>query len=89
DRLKRVEVVVQNGQAPLPAALPAEWLSVERAGQRVSFLMSGAGEPAGGGSLRRWFPEPARIDLRDASLREIFLALAQGEARPGRIQEVA
>lgn len=73
---RRVDVVTRGAEL-LPDALPAEWLGVERAGPRISFLLSGAGEP-GGASLRRWFPEPARIEVRDASLREIFVAMARG-----------
>lgn len=84
DRLRRVDVVTRNGADLLPAELPAEWLSVERAGPRVSFVLRDEGGPPGGADLRRWFPEPARIDVRAASLREIFVALARSGA--GRIQ---
>ncbi|HEY0023921.1 MAG TPA: ABC transporter ATP-binding protein [Longimicrobium sp.] len=88
ERLKRVDVVTRSG-AVAPAAFPAEWLSVERAGPRISFLLSGA-ERGGdaGNDLRRWFPEPARIEVREASLREIFVALARGNAET-RTEEVA
>jgi ABC-2 type transport system ATP-binding protein len=89
ERLKRVDVVTRNGSEPQPAAFPSEWLSVERSGPRISFLLSG---PGGGGDagddLRRWFPEPARIEVREASLREIFVALARGNAEM-RTKEVA
>ena len=81
---RRVDVVVRNGAALLPSALPPEWLGVERSGPRISFLLSGAAEL--GGNLRRWFPEPARIEVRDASLREIFVAMARGNVAQ---QEVA
>jgi ABC-2 type transport system ATP-binding protein len=89
ERLQRVEVVTANGSVPLPVRLPAEWLAVERSGPRISFLLSGAGSPAGGAELRGWFPEAARIDVRAASLREIFVALAQGNCGQTRTQEVA
>lgn len=74
-RLKRVEVTTGNGAAPLPAVLPPEWISAERAGGRVSLLVSEAGEVEGA-SVRRWFPDPARIEVRAPSLREIFVAFA-------------
>ena len=89
ERLKRVDVVTGNGTEPLPARLPAEWLAVERSGSRISFLLSGAGSPADGAELRGWFPEAARIDVRAASLREIFVALARGSAWHTRTEEVA
>lgn len=87
DRFRRVEVVSRDGAGPLPARLPAEWLSVERSGPRVSFFLSDAGEGTDVADLRRWFPEPARIDVRAASLREIFVALARGDAEPIRTEE--
>jgi ABC-2 type transport system ATP-binding protein len=76
-RLKRVEVMTGNGSASVPGELPPEWLSVERSGARVSLLVSDESGLIRGESLRRWFPEPARIDVRAASLREIFVALAK------------
>lgn len=89
EQLKRVDVVTRPGAEALPAALPPEWLSVERSGPRISFLLSGAEGPGGrGDDLRRWFPEPARIEVREASLREIFVALARG-GNESRTQEVA
>ena len=39
EQLKRVDVVTRSGAVALPAALPAEWLSVERSGPRISFLL--------------------------------------------------
>ncbi|HEY0154881.1 MAG TPA: ABC transporter ATP-binding protein [Longimicrobium sp.] len=89
ERLKRVDVVAANGAMPLPARLPAEWLAVERSGPHISFLLSGAGSQAGGAELRGWFPEASRIDVRAASLREIFVALAQGNGGETRFREVA
>jgi hypothetical protein len=89
ERLKRVDVVTRAGAEAPPAALPAEWLSVERSGPRISFLLSGADRGGDAGDdLRRWFPEPARIEVREASLREIFVALARGNTGT-RTEEVA
>jgi ABC-2 type transport system ATP-binding protein len=89
ERLKRVDVVTRTGAVALPASLPAEWLSVERSGPRISFLLSRAdGGGDAGDDLRRWFPEPARIEVREASLREIFVALARGNTGT-RTEEVA
>jgi ABC-2 type transport system ATP-binding protein len=90
EQLKRVDVVTRSGAEVLPAAFPAEWLSVERSGPRISFLLSGAhGGGDAGDDLRRWFPEPARIEVREASLREIFVALARGntETRTGEVAQ--
>jgi ABC-2 type transport system ATP-binding protein len=89
ERLKWVEVMAQGGEPRLPHAVPADWLSVERSGGRIRLLLSGAAAEGGGPALRRWFPEPARIDVRPASLREIFVALTRNSAGPAPIQEVA
>ncbi|MBA4156113.1 MAG: ABC transporter ATP-binding protein [Gemmatimonadetes bacterium] len=84
DRFKRVEVVTGNGAGLLPVELPADWLSVERSGPRVSFFLSRAGRALENEGLRQWFPEAGRIDVRDASLREIFVAVArENHANPG------
>jgi ABC-2 type transport system ATP-binding protein len=88
ERLKRVDVVTRSGAEVLQTAFPAEWLSVERSGPRISFLLSGADGPGVGDDLRRWFPAPARIEVREASLREIFVALARGNTGTGT-EEVA
>ena len=88
DQLKRVDVVTRNGVELPPSAHPAEWLSVERSGPRISFVLSDAAGSSDGVALRRWFPEPARIEVRPASLREIFVALASSGAGRTHTEEV-
>jgi ABC-2 type transport system ATP-binding protein len=88
ERFKRVDVLIADGPSPRPAELPADWLSVEHSGQRLSFLF-----PSGNGSehdeLQGWFPNAARIDVQSASLREIFVGMARGTADTSHLEEVA
>lgn len=70
-RYKRVELVTEPGLR-LPTQLPASWLSVERAGLRLSVLMEQ------GGDERETIVEMrgvTRRDVREASLKELYLAL--------------
>ena len=87
-RFKRVEVV-----APEPPPLSAlgnaiEVWSMERSAGRVGGLVSEAGPTSVEAVLRARVPKATHIDVRDASLREIFVALAK-RAISGNQSEVA
>ena len=75
ERFKRVTVVGGNTMAD-NLAVDAEWLAVARAGRRLSFMVSDAGDTLAHG-LRARFPDAERVEIADASLREIFVALAR------------
>jgi ABC-2 type transport system ATP-binding protein len=74
-RFRHVDVITGNGSPPGPAGLSADWLAVERAGPRLSFVAS-LTEPEVG-ELELKFPGAIRVDVRPATLREIFVALAR------------
>jgi hypothetical protein len=62
------------------------WLSVERAGRRLTFVTpNGTGDYAA--RLHAAYPGVEQIDVRAASLREIFVAMARAGVR--RADEVA
>jgi ABC-2 type transport system ATP-binding protein len=89
DRFRVVEVLSSNGSDPLPDRVPPEWVRVERSGPRARFLVTdgGASLATPGGEPYGRLPKAVRVDVRPASLREVFLALAA----PGdddRTQEV-
>jgi ABC-2 type transport system ATP-binding protein len=88
DRFKQIDVVLAEGAGPMLGKFPSEWLSVERSGRRISFLLA-AGNGSEGEELQRSFPEGARIDVRTASLREIFVGLARQATGERQLQEVA
>ena len=87
ERFKQVEVVLGEGASPMLSDFPAEWLSVEHSGRRISFL-----SPSGNGldedALWRHFPRAARIDSRLASLREIFVGMARRTTGENQLQEI-
>jgi ABC-2 type transport system ATP-binding protein len=86
-RFKRVELVRAPGSGP--PKLPPGRLLEERAGQRVSFLLSDPGD-AVETELRAGLGEGDRLEVRGATLREIFLALAQeAPAAPSAAEAVA
>jgi ABC-2 type transport system ATP-binding protein len=87
-RFRRVELVLAPGSGP-PPELPPGRLLEERAGQRVSFLVSAAGD-AVEAELRGRLGDGDRLEVRGATLREIFVALAQeGPAASATAPEVA
>jgi ABC-2 type transport system ATP-binding protein len=77
ERFQRVDVAVAEGGDALTGNLPAEWLAVERSGPRLRFILSCTGGRSVADELRRGLPAGARIDVRPASLREVYLALAK------------
>ena len=84
-RFKRVEVVT-DGVDTLDRADLDDWLSVERAGNRLTFVMSNA-DDGFEFQLRSHFSTAAHVDVRDATLREVFVALARKSS--SRMSEVA
>jgi len=83
-RFKHVDVVLRDA-APPAAPTPADWLGVERAGSHVSFVTSRGGDGALlEGAVRSEFPNIGRLETRDATLREVFVALAKPSVRTMR-----
>jgi ABC-2 type transport system ATP-binding protein len=77
-RFKHVEIHVGGSEPPRELRDPA-WLSIERAGPLIRLLVShDDGFPLDVG-LRDRFPAATRIDVREATLRELFLAFTRGQ----------
>jgi ABC-2 type transport system ATP-binding protein len=77
ERFKHVDVTLP-ADATLPT--PPEWIAVERAGSRLSFLISNGAADSVDRELRTRLGGAARIESRDATLREIFVGLAKRPA---------
>jgi hypothetical protein len=60
---------------------PTDWMSVERAGSRISFITA-HGDTERDERLRALLPSATDVEVRDASLRELFIALATRAQRP-------
>jgi len=76
-RFQWVELVSSNGGNPLPDPVPRDWLAVERAGPRARFMVSDGGATLRSVAAGHLVPEDAHVEIRPASLREVFLALAE------------
>ena len=89
ERFKRVEVLLAGSERRLQEQ-DADWISVERGGPLLTLLVSHHdGFPLEVG-LRGRFPDAVRIDVRDATLREVFIALTRrGRAAASRSVEMA
>jgi ABC-type multidrug transport system ATPase subunit len=74
---KRVEITLGDGPPGVAEPLPSDWLAVERSEKRMTFLTSQFAEGLEQRVLPSRFPGAAHIDVRDASLREIFLAVVK------------
>ena len=85
-RFKHVDARMPDEGAARALHAPADWMSVERAGARVSFITS-HGDVERDERLRAFLPQATDVAVRDVSLRELFIALAESARRPP--QEVA
>jgi ABC-2 type transport system ATP-binding protein len=78
-RFKRVEV---TGSAALPTnGSDAGWMSVERAGNRLGFVADTSDANALTSEMSQRFPV-ARVEVRPATLREVFVAVASRRTTP-------
>ena len=87
-RFKRVEVMMNGGPFVAVEELPPDWLSVERSGKRATFLIPDHGAPSTEQEVRRRFAGAARLEVRDASLKEVFVGLAREGLGEDGAQEV-
>lgn len=77
ERFRCVEVVGRNGAVELPAEVESAALSMDRSGARTTFLLPAA--PADDKVVRRWFPAAARVAVRPAPLRDVFIAITRAD----------
>ncbi|MEP7000429.1 MAG: ABC transporter ATP-binding protein [bacterium] len=76
DRFRLVTVTMSDDASALAMPLSRDWLSFERAGGHARFVVAHAGE-ALEAELRAMLPQATRIEVRPATLREVFIALAK------------
>ena len=79
-RFKRVEARMPDEGAARTLRAPADWMSVERAGSRLSFITP-HGDVERDERLRALLPQASEVEVREASLRELFIALAESSRR--------
>lgn len=73
ERYKRVEFTTETSPGA-PVVLPRNWMSLERAGVRVSVLVK---DFASDRTLPAPFNEATRVNVREATLKELYIALAK------------
>jgi ABC-2 type transport system ATP-binding protein len=80
ERFKRVTMLTSDTATVVAPTADDVWLSVERAGRRLTFVApNGAGAYAA--RLHETYAGLEQIEVRDASLREIFVAMARAGVR--------
>lgn len=82
-RFKHVEVQLADG-AQVERPHPAHWFSVEQNGRMMSVIAETDGSDADTAALRARFAGAARLEIRNATLREVFIAVARGTSAPLR-----
>lgn len=76
-RFRWVDIATGNGNARLPSTYPKEWVWAEAAGARVRVLVSHGDDAALKAAANVWFSGATRVDINDASLRDVFVALTR------------
>ncbi len=77
ERYRWVDVVTAAPNAQLPATRPREWVWAEAAGARVRILVSEPDEALLQSAARQWYTGATRVEVSDASLRDVFVALTR------------
>ena len=75
ERFKRVTIISADA-ASLERRDGDDWLSADRAGQRLTFITD-SGAPDRDATLRARFPAAEAIEVHDATLGEIFVAMVR------------
>jgi ABC-2 type transport system ATP-binding protein len=88
-RLRHVEIALPGGGDAVALGTAFRVLDLERSPSGVTALIDHAGPQSLDALLRARVPAATRIAVRDASLREVFVALARRAASGGDNTEVA
>ncbi len=88
NRFRWVEVMMNGGPMLDPEELPPDWMSVGRSGRRAHFVVGDHGAPTWERDVHDGFPGAQRVEVRPASLREVFVALARERLGANEIMEV-
>jgi ABC-2 type transport system ATP-binding protein len=87
DRFRWVEVIMNGGPLLTLDEMPPDWLSVGRCGRRARFVVADHGAPNWERDVHDRFPGAHRVEVRPASLREVFVALAREQLGTSNIVE--
>lgn len=73
-RFKHVDVMLNDADMR-GEPLPQDWMSLEKSGRHLKFVASSTRADFESAELRVRFPDAQRIDVREATLKEVFIAL--------------
>ena len=88
ERFRHVDIVAGAADLPLEGTPDRNWLRVERSGRRMEAVLDAAEMGNIEQMLMTRFPAAERIEVRPATLREVFVALAKHQPT-GATTEVA
>jgi ABC-type multidrug transport system ATPase subunit len=77
-RFKHVDVMLESDIQRLNT-LPADWLSVEQAARHLKFVASSTAPDFEHAVVRAQLPDAVRVEIREASLKEVFVAFHRSE----------
>lgn len=88
-RFKYVDVMLNDDKLP-GDSLPTEWMSLEKSGRHLKFVASSTSDNFQSAQVLPHFPNAQRIEVREASLKEVFIALqrVKSHADNGAISSV-
>ncbi|MCU0647184.1 MAG: ABC transporter ATP-binding protein [Gemmatimonadaceae bacterium] len=81
ERFRRVDVTTAHTPWRAAQTMPTEWIDVQVAGRRLSFVVDRARTRGDVRSILGHLPADARVDETPLSLKELFVAMA-GRGRP-------
>ena len=81
-RLKRVDITMEAARRAESLGGDIRVISMDNTDRHITALVDHAGPQSLDSAIRSRFPHATRIDVREASLREIFVALAKQSTKP-------
>lgn len=72
-----LDIVCSALEARLPNVRPGSWVWAEQAGPRVRVLLDNGDAPTLEQQARGWYPDATRVEVHEASLRDVFVALTR------------
>lgn len=76
-RYRWVEIMTSDLEARLPDTRPSSWVWAEQAGPRVRVLVNEPDDNVLQRAAREWYPSAARVEVHEALLRDVFVALTR------------
>lgn len=76
-RFRHVDVIL--GDSDRAGTFPEDWMSIEQSGKHLQFVASAASEDFERTEVRARFPDAQRVEVREATLKEVFIGLQRSK----------